>query len=365
METLTHRPTENDRLSTRLTVVDRFVPTAHRSIRIPRRKEINLMRVWIGPHDVENLVDEKVLIRGIRSGFRELTNTLPAPQRFHSALAGITQITDLAEVMILAPGALPSIPAFTVKVHAKYPSNPTRGLPGIQGVIHLIDAATGELLALIDSPQLTAHRTAAAGAVAADLLARPDAHSVAIIGAGVQGEWQFKYLTHVRSIDRVWVYDLEPRNAQAYAERRQSEGYWCERASTIAAAVQDADIIVTATWARNPFLTASMVPSGVHIATLGPDSPGKAEIDIDLLEQARVVCDNLVLARTMGCLYPWRDRSLPAVSLTMVLRGEVPGRFDMHQRAVFGAVGLPSQDLVAAWQVFQDALKYGRGQVLP
>ncbi len=323
------------------------------------------MPLWIGPHDVEDLLDEEALIRGIRSGFRELTNTLPAPQRFHSALAGIAQITDLAEVMILAPGALPSFPAFTVKVHAKYPSNPTRGLPGIQGVIHLIDAATGELLALIDSPQLTAHRTAAAGTVAADLLARPDAHSVAIIGAGVQGEWQFKYLTHVRSIDRVWVYDLEPRNAQAYAERRQSEGYWCETVSTVAAAVQDADIIVTATWARNPFLTASMVPAGVHITTLGPDSPGKAEVDIDLLEQARVVCDDLVLARTMGCLYSWRDRSLPAVSLTAVLRGEVPRRFDVHQRTVFGAVGLPFQDLVAAWQVFQGALKQGRGQTLP
>lgn len=322
------------------------------------------MPLWIGPHDVEKLLDPEALIQGIRAGFCELSDTLPIPQRFHSALAGIPQMTDLAEVMILAPGALPSLPAFTVKVHAKYPGNATRGLPGIQGVIHLIDAATGRLLALIDSPQLTAHRTAAAGAVAADVLARPDARSVAIIGAGVQGEWQFKYLTHVRSIDRIWVYDLEPRNAQTYAARRQSEGYWCEAVSTVTAAVRNADIIITATWARKPFLTASMVSPGAHITTLGPDSPGKVEVDIDLLQQARVVCDDLGLARTMGCLYPWRDYSIPAVPLTAVLQNKAPGRISMDQHTVFGAVGLPFQDLVAAWQVFQGALEQGYGQAL-
>ncbi len=322
------------------------------------------MPLWIGRHDVVQLVDEAALIGGVRSGFRELTPTLPAPQRFHSALAGIPQTTDQAEVMILAPGALPSLPAFTVKVHAKYPTNPRQGRPGIQGVIHLLDADTGELLALVDSPPLTAHRTAAAGAVAADVLARPDAHSAAIIGAGAQGERQFAYLTRVRSIDRVWVYDLNPQAAQAYAARRQAEGYRCDVASTVAEAVGDADIIVTATWSRVPFLTASMVSDGVHITTLGPDSPGKVEVDADLLAGGRVVCDDLVLARAMGCLHPWPDQSFGAVTLTAVLRHEVPGRIDNRQCTVFGAVGLPFQDLVAAWQVFQAAQRLGLGQIL-
>lgn len=139
---------------------------------------------------------------------------------------------------IIAPGALPSLPAFTVKVHAKYPSNPAKGRPGIQGVIHLLDVATGELLALIDSPQLTAHRTAAAGAVAADVLARHDANSVAIVGAGVQGEMQFAYLTHVWHIDRIWAFDVNPEAAHLYAKRRQAEGYRCEMTTTVEKAVQ-------------------------------------------------------------------------------------------------------------------------------
>lgn len=323
------------------------------------------MPLWIGPHNVAELLDEETLIGGIRSGFCELTNTLPAPQRFHSTLAGIPQAPGQAEIMILAPGALPSLSAFTVKVHAKYPNNPRQGLPGIQGVIHLVDAETGELLALVDSPQLTAHRTAAAGAVAADVLARPDADSVAIIGGGAQGEMQFAYLTRVRSIERVWVYDLNPKAAQDYAIRRQAEGYRCKVASTVAEAVQDVDIIVTATWSRTPFLTRSMVSYGTHITTLGPDSPGKVEVDADLLEVGRVVCDDLDLAGAMGCLHPWPDRSFAAVTLTAVLRNEVQGRVDNRQCTVFGSVGLPFQDLVAAWQVFQSAQLKGLGQVLP
>lgn len=323
------------------------------------------MPLWIGPRDIADLLDEEALIGGIRSGFRELTATLPAPQRFHAALAGIPQMADAAEVMVLAPGALPTVPAFTVKVHAKYPNNPRQGRPGIQGVIHLLDAATGELLALMDSPSLTAHRTAAAGAVGADVLARPDSHSVAIVGAGTQGEMQFAYLTRVRQIEHVWVYDREPQAVCAYAARRRAEGYRCETAGSVADAVRHADIIVTATWSRKPFLTASMVPDGVHITTLGPDSPGKVEVDIDLLEEARLVCDDLILARGMGCLQPWPDRVLPAVTLTDVLRGETSGRTDIRQRTVFGAVGLPFQDLVVVWQVYHAAKLRGLGLTLP
>lgn len=323
------------------------------------------MPLWIGPEDILDLLDEEALISGIRSGFRELSAALPTPQRFHSPLAGIPQVAERSEVMILAPGTLPSIPAFTVKVHAKYPGNHAKGRPGIQGVIHLFDAATGELLALIDSPQLTAHRTAAAGSVAADILARHDARSVAIIGAGVQGEIQFAYLTRVRSINRIWVYDLDVQAAHAYAERRRTEGYRCEVTHAVADAVRDADIIVAATWSRTPFLTPEMVAPGAHITSLGPDSPGKAEVTIGLLEEARVVCDDLVLARDMGCLQLEQGRSFAAVTLTAVLREEAAGRINDFHPTLFGPVGLPFQDLVAAWQVFGAAQWQGRGQILP
>ncbi|GMA62630.1 hypothetical protein NZD89_22830 [Alicyclobacillus fastidiosus] len=100
--------------------------------------------------------------------------------------------------MILVPGAIARIPAYTVKVHAKYPNNPSVGLPAIQGIIQLFDSMTGGLLAILDSPLVTGHRTAAAGAVAVDTLAKEHASTVAIIGAGFQGEMQFKYLQQLQ-----------------------------------------------------------------------------------------------------------------------------------------------------------------------
>lgn len=322
------------------------------------------MPLWIGSQDAEDLLDEDALVRAVGSGFQEWTNAPPSPRRFHTSLAGIPRAADGTEVMILVPGTLPSVPAFTVKVHAKYPDNPIHGRAAIQGLIHLVDAENGTLLALIDSPPLTAHRTAAAGAVAANALARQDARTVAIVGAGTQGEMQFRYLTRVRPIDRIWVFDSDPGVAEAYANRRQAEGYPCAVAPSLSGAVQEADIIITSTWSRTPFLTASMVSPGTHVTTLGPDSPGKVEVDADLLEAAHVVCDDVGLAREMGCLHPWPSRSFAPVSLTAVLRGEVPGRCDPLQRTVFGSVGLPFQDLAAAWLVYQAAQRAGRGQNL-
>ena len=165
-------------------------------------------------------------------------------------------------------------------------------------------------------------------------------------------------------IERVWVYDLHPEAAHLYAKRRVSEGYLCEVAPTVASAVRAADVIITATWSTTPLLTASMLPLGAHITTLGPDSPGKAEVDADLLEAARVVVDDLVLARAMGSLDAWPDRSFSAVSLTGVLLNEAAGRRDADQLTVFGSVGLPFRDLVAAWHVFQAAHRRGLGPLL-
>lgn len=125
-------------------------------------------------------------------------------QRIRTDLSSIHLAPNNAEAMILVPGAMTEIPAYTVKVHAKYPNNPLGGLPSIQGVIQLFDSGTGALLAIIDSPIVTGHRTAAANAVAVDELAREDATTVAIIGAGFQGEMQFRYLRHIRSIDTVY-----------------------------------------------------------------------------------------------------------------------------------------------------------------
>jgi ornithine cyclodeaminase len=251
-----------------------------------------------------------------------------------------------------------------VKVHTKYPNNPKRGLPAIQGVIQLFDSSCGKLLALIDSPLLTAHRTAAAGAVAADVLARRNAEAAAIIGAGLQGEMQFQYLTRVRDIRKVYVYDVKAEAAIEFSERRIQEGFHCEVATSVREAVCNADIVVAATWSREPLLFSDMVRPGTHITTLGPDSPGKVEAAEELVRKSTFVCDDRELAVKMGALNTVRNVDFPLVTLSEVLRGDATGRSSDADITIYGGVGLPFQDLVAAWEVYQTAMELGLGQPL-
>src|SRR6476646_8878393 len=130
---------------------------------------------------VEELLDPAALIEPLRAGFVAYSaNPDGRARRVRAQLSGRGTAT------VLFPGTAPGVPAYTVKVHAKFPAE----TPAIRGVLCLQDLATGDLLAVMDSTYLTAVRTGLAGALAADVLARPDADVVAVIGAGVQGTYQ-------------------------------------------------------------------------------------------------------------------------------------------------------------------------------
>ena len=120
--------------------------------------------------------------------------------------------------MVVFPGIIDGIPAFTVKVNTKIPG----AARSVVGSIHLADLATGEVLAIMDSVVITAERTALAGALAADVLARRATPRVAVIGAGVQGEAQVRALQHVRHVERVDVYDSIAERAVARVSRASS-----------------------------------------------------------------------------------------------------------------------------------------------
>jgi ornithine cyclodeaminase/alanine dehydrogenase-like protein (mu-crystallin family) len=194
--------------------------------------------------------------------------------------------------MILVPGVVAGIPAYTVKVHAKYPARD----PAIQGVIILSSLETGETLAIMESGFLTALRTGLAGAIAAVVLARSDARTVAIVGAGAQGILQLEMLLLVRPITRARVYDISALRAGEFAARNRSLlGIEIEPAGKLATAIRDADIVVTATWASEAFLHRDMIGPGTHITTLGADQPGKAEVSADLLRSS---CLSVMIANS-------------------------------------------------------------------
>ena len=302
--------------------------------------------------EVESLLKPGNILSELRDAFRaySLSRSIPA-QRARSPLP----TDEPGSVTVLFPGLTPGIPAYTVKIHAKFPQQQ----PAIKGVLHLHDLETGRLLAIMDSTYLTAVRTGLAGAIAADTLARADAGRVAIIGAGAQGEVQLRCLALVRTLRQVRVFDTLAGRAEAYARRLAPMiRVPILPASTLREAVQDADIIVTATWAREPFLFADMLAPGAHITTLGPDEPGKCEVDAGIIQDGLFVCDDRDLAVSMGAI-AGAGLSGDAIhaELGEIIAGLRPGRTDETQITIYGGVGLAFQDLVAAWHLYQQALK--------
>lgn len=297
---------------------------------------------------LEALVTPAAHLADLRRAFADYYGITP-PGRIHADLPeGIP-----GRAVVLMPGLTPSIPAYSVKVNAKFPSQK----PAIKGVILLHELDTGKLLAILDSAFVTAARTALAGALATDILARPQASRAAIIGAGVQGELQLRYLRLVRPLESVRVYDVNTTHLEAFCRRNQDLlSIPVTPAPNVREAVADADIVVTATWAREPFLLAGMLRPGTHVTTLGADEPGKCEVEAALLRGSVAVVDDRELALKEGMI---AGAGLGvddiAADLAEVVRGEHPGRAAADEITVFGAVGLPMLDLVVSWGLYQSA----------
>jgi ornithine cyclodeaminase/alanine dehydrogenase-like protein (mu-crystallin family) len=305
--------------------------------------------------EVAQLLDPVVLAIDLRAAFRAYSATAGLrAQRVRASLPGPGTAT------VLFPGVMPGIPAYSVKVHAKFPAQQ----PAIRGVLCLHDAQSGDLLAVMDSTHLTAVRTGLAGALAADALARSDAGAVAVVGAGTQGEHQLRSLAMLRPLRMVWAYDTEQGRAEAFAARMRVElGVAVEASPTLEAAVRDADIVLAATWARTPFLFPAMLRPGAHVTTLGADEPGKCEVSAAVIRDACFVCDDRELAVQMGAVGGvGLGPDAVDAELGEVLAGTHPGRTSPGEITVYGGVGLAFQDLVAAWQVYRVARARGSGR---
>lgn len=255
---------------------------------------------------------------------------------------------------------------FAAKVNANFPENPRRfGLPTIQGVIVLGDAENGRVLAIMDSIEITALRTAAATAVAAKYLARSDAHIVTVCGCGIQGRSQLKALSRVRSLREAFAYDIDEERAARFARDLSLETRIPVTVATdFQEAVMASDICITCTPSTQPFL--DVVPKGAFIAAVGADNPHKQELHPQLMKHSKVVVDVLEQCAAMGDLHHAIETGIMSSSdvhaaLGEVVAGRKPGRDHEDEIIIFDSTGMALQDVAAAAVVYEKAAGLKRG----
>jgi len=252
-------------------------------------------------------------------------------------------------------------PYFAAKINANFPSNAAAGLPTIQGTILLFDASNGSPLASIDSMAVTALRTAAASAIAARHLARPETRCLLVCGCGAQAAAQLRALLCVRKPQRVLAYDLDAAKATRFVAAMQRDTGVDIRATTdLRASVVLSDMIVTCTTARRYFIARDMVQAGTFIAAVGADNDDKQEIDPALLAHAKVVTDLTAQAARIGDLHHAIECGAMRAGDVHAQLGEVaaglkPGRTTDQEITIFDSTGTGLQDVAAAVAVYRAA----------
>jgi alanine dehydrogenase len=230
-----------------------------------------------------------------------------------------------------------------------FPRNPERGLPVVTGALLVSSAATGELVAILDCASVTSLRTGAGAAVSARALTPGDAQSVGIIGSGVNGAWAARCLRAAGYGPGVCA-DVRPAAAEALA----GELGWRVGAREEAAAQ---DVVVAVTPGDRPVILAGDLRPGQHLAVLGADAQGKAEVEREALERCALFCDDWEQASSGGELSGAVAAGLVArgdvTPLGEVLLGRAEGRRSADQVTLFDSTGLAIQDLGVATAVLE------------
>ena len=253
---------------------------------------------------------------------------------------------------------------FAAKVNANFPENPARfELPTIQGTIILCDADNGRPLALLDSGDLTALRTAAATAVAAKHLARPDSRIVTICGCGKQGRTQLAALSRSFSIETVFAYDKNHQHALDF-ERELSSDFSISITATdeLAGSVRHSDICVTCTTSQEPLISEKEIGPGLFVAAVGADNAHKQEIHPALMARSKVVCDVIEQCVAMGDLHHALDAGTMTIEsvhaeLGEIVAGRKHGRESAEEVIVFDSTGMALQDVASAASVYEKAIR--------
>ncbi|HEX2270615.1 MAG TPA: ornithine cyclodeaminase family protein [Pyrinomonadaceae bacterium] len=323
------------------------------------------MRILILNHDeVFRLLPMKDSIGLMREALVKL-----AAGEVHQPLRTIVRPPGAAGVMGLMPSyVFGEQAAYGLKTVCVFPGNPAIGKDAHQGAVLLFSAETGELLALMNASAITAIRTAAVSGVATDLLAREDARNLAIVGAGVQARTHLAAMSQVRSIERCRVVSRTMEHARQFADEMSgSVPFTIDVATSIAEALDGADLIATVTNAKEPVVKREWISDGAHLNVVGSSTPHAREVDTATIAASTLFVDrresmlneagDYLFAAREGAIGPDHIRA----ELGEVLSGARPGRTSHDEITLFKSLGLAVEDLAAANYLYRKAKELNTG----
>jgi alanine dehydrogenase len=266
------------------------------------------------------------------------------------------------------PGSLAAGQPFGIKIISCVANPGELGVESHQGGVMIFDPANGAPLALCECGAITAVRTAAASALATQWLARPDATTVAILGAGAEARSHVEAMLEARSVDlfRVWTRNAD--KARAFAvEQAERHGVKIETAADVASAVVGADIVCTTTSAREPILFGEMLSEGTHVNAVGASLVTWREIDTEVVRRSSLFTDRRESLENEAGEYRLaiEEGVIGAdhlqAELGEVINGDHPGRRTDSEITLYRSLGVAVEDIAAAQLVFERALEQGVG----
>lgn len=306
----------------------------------------------LNEHDVHSLLTMRDCIAAMEEALAAL-----ARGEVHQPLRSLMRVDG-------APGFLGLMPSyhgeFGLKEVCVFPSNPSRGLDTHLGSVLLHSGGTGELLAIANAAAITSIRTAAVSAVATRLLAREDASILAILGAGVQARSHLASIPLVRTIREVRVFSRTRAKAEAMDN--------CRVVDSVEEAVRGADIIVTATSAREPVVRREWIANGAHINAVGSSIAVARELDAATVAAASMFVDRResTVNESGDYLMALRDGAIRGpehirAEIGEILIGRATGRSSRDEITLFKSLGLAIEDLASVRFLYEKAKNSGAG----
>ena len=328
------------------------------------------MRV-LSAEDVRRALPMPEAIEAMKQAFADLTaKRAVVPERIHLDVRPHDGVSLVMPAFVNGDHGQ----ALAVKVVSLFENNLIRGIARIQAAVVVLEPDTGRLRALLEGSALTAIRTAAASGAATDLLARHESRTLAVLGAGVQARSHLEAVCSVRAIRTAWVYSRTSAKTRVLIDELAGVGPIPQDlrvAASAKEAVQQADIVCTATTSRTPVFDDADLRAGVHVNAVGSFQPDVCEVPAETVVRSRVIVDSreAAWAEAGDLIQPLQSGRINSTHVRAELGDLVlatqPGRTDPEQLTLFKSVGVAVQDAVAARVALKRAEETGLGQQLP